>query len=87
MKRTQLRLSEDERRLKRVVQMVLFKNKVLSSMTEREWNVFATRRLLQEFLKARKSDAKPAKPLATPPTQQPAPQTRTAKKVAAAKKT
>ena len=46
-----LSLTQEEYQLKRLVQEVLVKNKILKSRSEREWNAFATRRLLQDFLK------------------------------------
>ena len=43
-------LTTDERNLKRAVQSLLLENGVLGSRTEREWNAFCTRRVLQNFV-------------------------------------
>lgn len=43
-------LTTDERNLKRAVQTLLLENGVLGSRTEREWNAFCTRRVLQNFV-------------------------------------
>ena len=43
-------LTADERNLKRAVQVLLLENGVLGSRTDREWNAFCTRRVLQNFV-------------------------------------
>ena len=43
-------LTTDERNLKRAVQVLLLENGVLGSRTDREWNAFCTRRVLQNFV-------------------------------------
>ena len=73
-------LDKNERNLKRLIQEVLVKNRVLKSRTEREWNVYTTRRVLHEFValfQQRKQEAaaaavKPGKPKPSPTKKAPA---------------
>ncbi len=42
-------LDENEKQMKRVVQEILIKAGVLNTRTEKEWNIYTTRKTLQAF--------------------------------------
>ena len=63
-------LTADERNLKRAVQVLLLENGVLGSRTDREWNAFCTRRVLQNFVALYRNRKQQEKKKEQPGTQQ-----------------